>query len=481
MSRSSPVKLSYSPVFALVLLLATGIVSGQQDAVGLSNESLQRLSDFQRQLEAMETRFGPFDERLLAVLLSIEGELAAQGRDEEVIASQGRRLQILRMAVGLESLTLLPVLEDSLDTRMRLGDWDEAADLLAHMRYLQTLNFGENSEAVFAAMEREATLHLARVAVGDRQSRADNFMDARDLYEDMLDIAEERFGEQDPRLIPSLYRRAFTLYVLVKLLNTESGMAGETIDELMERDGSARLTTFRRPGVFDPNSVFGPGPGSRIPVVEGDEPVGLAYLRQALGYVDDIRDIAEAIDDQEMLAMATLYHGDFQLLMGRGSGRGDYRDALELLRAAGIAEERLTDLFAKPMVIPVETFFTRFDGLENYQQQLMAAAGPEADGDSGLGVFLAWHDDLRAVRMPSGIASLMGANESTSEVLLEFTVNSRGQVTSVDTLSAQPDEARVRRQAVRALREVRFRPRFIDGSPSSLRDATMIYRSPLEE
>lgn len=477
--RSPSRQLCLPGLLGLLGLLNVASVFGQDDAVTLSNDALGELARLEQTLEALETEFDPFDEHLLPTLMAIEEELARQGRFEDVSRTQDRRLQILRVNVGLESPLLLPVLEDSIDNRMRLGAWNEVSDLLVHLRYLQVINHGEKSEPVLDVMSRQADWSLARVALGERNRRAANFLDARDLTEDMLDIAEERFGEDDPRLVPWLYRRAFTLYQLVQLLNNDNGLAGNTIDEVIKRDGSARLQTFRRPGVFEPISLF--GPTSRVPVVEGDEPVGIAYLRQALGFIDDIRDIAEATGDDEMLAMATLYHGDYQRLMEHGTATRDYRDASEQWLTLGISQERIDSLFARPLAIPHEHFYVRFADLELYQQRVLATnRPPPAEAGLYLGEFMAWHEDLPSTRQPDAIESLSAVPEPNSRVELSFRINSRGQVSSVDVISAEPDERGVRREAWRALREVHFRPLLIDGRTESLDDASIVYRARLD-
>ena len=467
-------------LFSLLILLCAPPLHGQDDAVTISNESLAELTRLEQELEALETEFDAFDQRLLPTLMAIEEELGRQGRFEEVVRLQNRRLQILRINVGLESPSLLPVLEDSIDTQMRLGAWDEVSDLLDHLRHLQAVNHGESSEPVLDVMSRQADWYLARVALGERSRRADNFLDARDLAEEMLDVAEDRFGEDDPRLVPWLNRRAFTLYQLVQLLNNDNGLAGETIEEVFNRDGSARLQTFRRPGVFDPIPLY--GPSSRVPVVEGDEPVGIAYLRQALGFIDDIREIAEATGDAEMQAMATLYHGDYQRLMDHGTAVRDYRDAIEQWRALGISQDRIDRLFARPLAIPHERFFASFDALEDYQRQVLTTNDPPpSDAGVFLGEFTAWHEDLPSTRQPEAFADLGPLPEPDSRVKLAFRINSRGQVSSVDIISAEPDERHARREAWRALREVRFRPWIVDGRAESLEDATIVYRARLDD
>lgn len=466
-SQPSP----FLTILILMLFVATGRA---QDAVTSSNVALENLDLHQQALIRAESEFGPFDLRLLEVLLDLEQALEEQGELERVLEIQTRRLQILRSELGLEHPDTLPVLEQIIDTRTRMGQWQEVSDNLEHRRHILVANHGEEAEVVLQAMAREADWFLARVAWDEERNQADNFLDARDLYEDILRQARDLYGDDDPALQPWLYARAYSLFLLVDLINAESPVAGPVVDELVRRDGSARLNSLGRGGL-DPGSLF--GPGSSIPIVEEGRLVGEAYLRQALGYIDDIREFAEARGDTEMQAMATLYHGDFQRLLGRGTSRRDYRRARESLMEAGIAQSRIDALLARPQLIPLPHFHSDFAALEAERSKQLAEASAAAEGaGQPLAIFTSWHERAANTPRPADMPGQMAWQEAMSEVTMDLRINSRGQVTSVDIQTAQPDEGRLKGLARRAARALQFRPALEEGRPVSVRDQRLIFR-----
>lgn len=471
----------------LSLFLALGLAGHNapllgQDAVTLSNQSLTALAAYEERLEELESEYGPYHASLLEPLQSMEGLLQAMGNFERVAQLQRRRLQISRTEFGFENLALISLLEEMITTELQLHDWQQVSDYLEHIRYLYAVNSGADSEDVLLAMARQAQWLLTEVYLDPERDPEDLVLDAREIYDSALDLAEDKYGEHSPELIPWLYNRALSLYYLVAMMNTDSGVAGDTIQEVSLRDGLSRLHSARASSGLRSLNLY--GPSSRVPIVDADEPVGVAYLRQAKGFVNDIESIGIENDDTELLGLAAIYQGDFNVLMHRSSGLRDYREARELLLQAGLPAERIDRFFALPMVLPMPEFFTDFAALEGYQQSLVKELGEAADNDTGgthLGVLTAWDEDLRAIaipRPPQGIAELqIGMNV----VDLEFRISSRGQVSSVDVLSVEPDEKRIERTAWRALREISFRPAFIDNRTRAIRDARIRYRFHMRE
>mgnify|MGYP000680808933 FL=1 len=451
----------------------------QRGALDMSNDALAALRAYEEQVRELESEFGPFHSGLLEPLESMEELLAATGSFDRVANLQRRRLQIQRTEFGFESTDLLPLLEGMMTTMLQLGEWQEVTDTLEHIRHLHALNSGPDSDAVLATMARQAQWNLSRVYLDPETDRPSLVLDSREIYDETLDIVKERFGEDSPELVPWLYRRAMSLYYIVAMMNTDNGLAGSTIDEVSLRDGIVKLNTFRGDPVLEVSSVG--GRGSQIPVVNEDELVGVAYLREAKGFIADIREIAELSGNLELEGLAEIYEGDFNILMGRvyglrNSGRGNFRKAREKLLEAGLAAERVDNLFSRPMLLPIPEFFSDFDGLERYQQNLLVNAEPDsADMGPHLGTLLVWDKDLRSISMPLAAEGLAELQIDKHFVDLEFRISSRGEVSSVDVLHAEPDENRVKRVAWRALREISFRPPFVDNRTRTVRDARIRY------
>jgi len=218
-----------------------------------------------------------------------------------------------------------------------------------------------------------------------------------------------------------------------------------------------------------------------VPIVDADEPVGVAYLRQARGFIHNIEEIGEKLGDTEMRGMAAIYNGDLNILMRRSSGRKDYREARKLLLEAGISEQRVDRFFARPMVLPMPQFFSDFAGLEQYQNSRLSGLPDSEFADienqfNYVGLLTAWDEDMRAVAIPEAPAGMAELRIDKNHVDLEFRISTRGEVSSVDVLAAEPDEKKVERTAWRALREISFRPAFVDNRTRTVRDARIRYQ-----
>ncbi|MBU13806.1 MAG: hypothetical protein CMQ14_01810 [Gammaproteobacteria bacterium] len=440
--------------------------AGAQQLAREASELLQDLERYEQKLEEYESEFGFFDIRLREPLLAIEALHAKLGNYPEVRTTQNRRLQLTRAALGLEHPDIIPLVEAMVRTDIRLSNWIEVSDHLEHLRTLAIANYGIDSEQAMLALQRQASWYEVRVYVDENRERADNFMEARDIYEKLLDLAEDKYGEGDPRLVPWLNRRAYSLYQQVAGLNVDSPVAMDMIQETVRKDGPARLETSRMRGFINPIS---PGGINRvIPVTEKGEPVGVAYLRLANGFINDIEDIAEALGDAEMAAMAQLYHGDYAYLQGRSIGRSDYREAREKLLALGIEPERLDAFFGRPMIIPIPIFYSSFSDLEAYQRSgselpLVGEVDVAEDADPWetpihLGQFRAWEQGLASIPLPQPVDGLLEFQTPLYSVDVRFRINSRGNISGVKGLGIEPEDRRARSQAVRAVRNLQFRP-----------------------
>ena len=451
--------------FILLQLALLRQLTAQEQAVQ-TVELMQELQRYEAQLENYEFEYGFRDRRLLEPLLSIESLYESLADYERVKAIQSRRLQITRTSLGLTHPDTIPLIEALVRTDMRLNNWEQVSHHLEHLRTLAVANHGTDSEEAMLSQDRQASWFMTRVYVDEDRERAHNFMEAREIFRDILIAAESKYAKDDLRLVPWLNKRAYSLYLLFAGLNADSSVVTGWIRETAQRDGPARLETTRARGF---NSPFSAGGFNQvIPVTESDEPVGVSYLRQANGFINDIAAIAEANADAEMAAMAQLYHGDYAYLRGRSAGRQDYRKAKEMLREVGIDGARLDAFFNRPVIIPLPQFFARFSELEAHQRehnqgQLLAETKLNEDSDRWdqplhLGSFRAWERDLAFVPMPTFDDGLIAFETPIHTIDAKFRVTSSGRVSGVEVLAIKPEDNRARRRAVRAIRKLQFRP-----------------------
>ena len=318
-------------------------------------------------------------------------------------------------------------------------------------------------------MENQAQWKLAGFYLDDESNQSDNFLDARDLYRDMKRLAEELYGKESPKLYSWYYKRAYNLSLMVKLLNTEDSFSRTFINDVIRTDGTMRLQTAGRLN------------GARLsPIVtwnirDQDFVLGEGYLRQARDLMSRIRDIAEVQNDKEVQAIAEIYRGDYNLLMGRGSGRRQYSNAQEILLDAGIPQSEIQEFFGAPMPIPLPNFYSSFNDLLEYQRSVLNAIDEASDSTMHLGVFSAWHENARAVLKPVSNDPLLQIGLPQYLVDLKFNISTRGKVSSIDVINSIPNDQRVAREGSRAIREIQFRPAYEGNKATRVRGAQIRY------
>jgi len=460
-------------VCLLALMQAQLLIAAEDTLVARSNDLLQELDSYRAQLEELESQFGPYHSSLLEPLESIVSLLVTAGEYQQVADIQDRQLLVMRTVLGFEHPDLIPLLQAIIDNQIRLGNWEQISDQLEHVRHVTVAAAGEKSVELLTAMDNQAYWYLNRAYLEGREHRAKNFMAARRLYREMEKLAEELFAEDSPELIPWYYKRAFNKYQLVELLNASDGVSGDALNQLIREDGIAKLENARGPRLLNTDTLF--GLGRQIPVIDGDLPVGEAYLRDGYNLLDDIKEIAEAQGDLEAQAMAEIYRGDFSILRDRGNGLRYFRRARTMLLEAGIAEQSIDQFFSRPAVIPFARFFTRLDDAMAYQQQTLQQIADPGEDVMHLGVFTAWNESMSSTPKPIAGNALLEVELSYNQVDLRFDVTSRGRTSSREVLNAAPPERSVEREALRALREMHFRPAIIDDRARRARDIQIRY------
>lgn len=435
---------------------------------------LEQMQAQEEALAELESLNGPFDPSLIEPLQAMIRLLEEQSEHERIAELQERQLALMRTNLGLENPQLIPLLEDMVLTRIAIGEFDGVTDNLQMIRNVSA-NV-EDPEVLLRAIDALAYWYLTGGAGNRDRRRAVNFFEARELIEEVEDIALELHGENDPALVPWLYLGAMNLYQLVGLLNSGEGSSGPTIRELVRYDGGMKLRTSARGFTFNPitsNTV--------TPVIEAGELVGEMYLREAMGKIEDMADIFEAEGNSEGRAMAMIYRSDFQLLMNLGTAFSRYRDAQELLREAGIAEERIDLYFSRPQLLPVNRFHATLEEAIAEQEAELALWRPEREDAINVPPYTAWDEDAPNVREPVSDNAFWELAIDYHQVDVEFNISSRGRVSSVDIVAAEPDDRGSRRYARNGVRDLRFRPVLVEGRGQRLRDVQMRVLLPRRE
>ena len=438
----------------------------------------EELERYRLQIESLESQFGPYHQSLLEPLERISAIRHEQGDYEGVADVQSRQLQLMRTTLGFEHLGLIPQLRSMIANQMLLANWEEISDQLEHIRHIQASSNNDDPEALLEAIDDQAFWYLSRAYLDEKEYRVRDFFKARGLYEEMEDLAVATYGEDSPEIIPLLYKQAYNNFQLVQFLNASDGIGSKSVDRLALEDGMSKLQDYGA-NVLDVDALF--GIGANIPVVRknshnDDSRIGKPYLQDGYYLIARIENINKASADVEAEAMAKIYRADFQYLQNKGIGIRNYRDAIKLLVQAGVDEEKINTFFSRPAMIPVNKFFHRLDDALAYQQENSNQIEQFVDGQIHLGVFTAWSEALDSTPKPVSLAPRWQLDIAHSQAELSFSVNSRGNVSSVRVIESTPDERDVQRRARRALRDIQFRPAVINGRGKRVKDVHIIYR-----
>ncbi len=475
--RQKPFKIS--GFNTLVLFLAVSLspysveAAEETQLVRSTNELNQQLAAYRTQIEELEFQNGPYHSSLIEPLQSMIALLKEKGDYLQVAEIQSRQLQVMRTDLGFENPNLIPLVRSIIANQKLLGNWEEISDNLEHIRHLQASRESDDPSLLLGAIDDQINWLFSRMAIEDRQDLVRNFFTTRDLYEEMEDLVEDSYGKDSPEAVPWLYKVAYNSFHLVQFLNASKGVGSESIDRLVRREGTMKLEANNRNSFGSTSFYTG---SSLIPVVNGDRPVGDAYLRDGYSLVSKIQDILEQGDDLEAKAMAKLYRADFQLLSDRGSAIRGYRDAHDMLIESGVPEEDVRWFFERPMTIPMDSFYLRFADALAQLKNNMAMIELVPDGTIHLGVFTAWREALDSTPMPISEDPFWQLDLPYSYVDLSFSVSSRGRASSVDVLAWGPDEEKARRSPWRSVRDMHFRPAIINDRARRVKDVQIRYR-----
>ena len=425
----------------------------------------QQMELFNQQIAELESEFGPYDYRLQEPLRGITSLLVEAGDFEEVGSNLNRRLQLMHTSEGLYSLNQLPIIAEHITNDLRQQQWRSVTERFEYIHLIQTQNDVDSSTLINSLNDVRAW-HLAAIYTDEPRRRIEHFLDSTEIQSNIISLAEKEFGEESEMLIPWLYEKAVEQHRVFAFLNSMDELGYDAARHISSREDRAAPS----------------------------------YLREGLQIVERIQDITETMNNPEAHAMAMLYVGDFQMLRReqttsrfggrvasrrRGIAGRTYRRAMDMLREAGISEERIEAFFARPVVLPVAQFHLSLDAAIAQQEYSGYRVEASTENETGpddaihLGDFIALNESLPFARRPEPPElALPIATEPNAVVELRFRIDSVGKSRSPRIEQSTPDLARVQRDAKDAIESMQFRPRFERGRWRAIRNVTMRYLYP---
>ena len=443
-------------VLALLLSMLSVSIFAQDSALQTSNRVAEEVLSYQQTIEALEIQYGGFDRNLLEPLQGLAQAYIDSGDFEAAQEILGRQLQIVRTLEGLEGLQQLPILEAMIANAIRIYDWDSVSESFELIHLIHSRDPGALESDRVNSKNDLALWELIKIYTDNPRARTRNFLVSRNLQRENLNYLEDIYPEDSPELLPWLYQHAVLQYQLVNFVIAEDELGYDARDEIVRKEGRDRIS----------------------------------YLREGLNTISRMRIIIQAQGNPEAEAMAMIYEADFQMILRLGTAMRLYRDAMDKLREAGIEESRIQEFFNQPVALPVQEFHLSLaDALaariveipNGVNSASVSDTFPEPLNTSDattLGSFVAWNESLPLAERPPVPSLAADITVPLNHVTLEFTVNSRGNSSNPKVVYADPDETRVRRNAIQAVDRLQFRPYFEGDRPRRSERVSLHYYYP---
>lgn len=416
----------------------------------LSNQLIQQRDAYQRDLVALETLYGPYDQRLLESLTDLaytEIELGDFPTAGELL---DRRLQVVRVQEGLDSLNQIPLLEDGIKNDIRLGDWTSASNRFETIHSLIENNSEELTIELLTQAKELKDWYLHAILLDTPDMREKQGRRIGELQFRLMDDASSLFADDPNALVPWLYQDAVDEYRSVSV---------------------RRIRRFlgKAPAIFIREKIFR----------TNEQSIASTFVS-----MKKIRDIFADQNNLEGEAMAMIYLADFRLATSKGSAIALYRGAMDKLVEAGIPEEKIEEFFKRPSAIPTAEFHPTLDDALQAQaaRGVMIRDNHDAASSSlssyDLGRYYAWHPFMPGIERPPLPDSISSFELDYETAVLNFSLNSRGQPRNIEVQDSSSDSVKTTSAAIRGIQGIRFRPQFIDKRWQSVDDVAITYHYP---
>ncbi len=417
---------------------------------GFAEEDADRLERLQAQeeiLAELESAHGSLNPSLVRPLRNMIEMLRELSEFERAAELQQRLLKVMETNASRQTPDWIPMLKDMVVDQVNSEETGGVSDLLQQLR---TLTAARNDPvALVQTVELQAHWLLTGGAGTTHRERVDNFFEARDLLQhDYAYLIRELFDESDPENIHRMYRIALIHNQTANLLLSDYGIGSRAEHKLESFDGVSRLSK-----------------------------TSTSY---SLGWVRAIYDALSATGDLEAQAMAKIYEGDFYVTyVTRPQDYSTtpiekYMEGRELLREAGVSEERIALFFNRPQVVPVRRFHATLEEAIAQQEADLAAWRPEREGAIHAPLFRAWNGSAPRLMEPVSDHVFWDQPAKYFNVDMEFNINGFGRsISPVRVLSASTTDREIQNRVRRAVQGMRFRPILENNRGQRLRDVQM--------
>lgn len=435
--------------FLTGLLLLPQILIAQVEPVASPGRSLETI---RADLAALERDLDPMHMALVEPLAAIADQLIAIGQNDRAHRSLDRAIQIIRINEGLYTPTQLPYQRKKVLNTANSGNWVDTRQQLEHLFWLYTKKTELATPQLMDDMAFMADIHLRGITNDSAEMQAYHLRRGSTANWMALAIGEALWGEDNPILVPIIYKTVNHLY-LEKIATDKPGPTSRALREIEPGTGSLRSQAY------------------------------MDYAYHQLGYrlLNQIKDIYATEDqiDEEALAMAELYSADWDALFKVNKrALNSYKTAYDRLLESVNDKELLSAFFEKPRLLPEPIFFP---SVALAQLESNAVKLPPAIAELGMEdsvYFQEWSVNFPLV--PTPITLGMGSQNVANFAIFSFNLAGApdllkfqrfqnpvaiGVAENLNLLETTENPEETTMSLMPNVRYLRFRPKLVDGVP----------------
>ena len=290
-----------------------------------SGDDTESVADYERSIEQLMSDYGVYDDRLSEELYGMGLALRSQGNHSQAIDSFERSLHVSKVNDGLHHLQQVPLLELLIESNTAIKNWERVDGYYQYLYWLHARVYGVDDPALIPVLQRVGRWHLQAAGLDTGRYPLLHLHEAAGAYGRAVELGELAYGQNDTRLLDSLY--GFALASYYRAVAAQSG-------DISRAGGASR---YYRRGAFTRDDM----------IMRGYRDGKNALNRMAEIHASS----AETPPEARGIALTLL--GDWYLLFGRRqSAQQAYTDAYSALTTSGIAAANIQQFFAQPKALP---------------------------------------------------------------------------------------------------------------------------------
>lgn len=380
------------PILLVPLMVcAWAPLAAQDDAV--IEETLRELELYESDLFRLEADGAYHAPQLVEPLSRIADSYMELNRFAEAHATLDRAQQIVRIEEGLFTNSQLPFLHRKIENFVNAGDWREARKLQDHTIWFYLNKYSWPDQDMMRGLMDLSYVHMRGITEDLTENQGYHYLRAAFSSRVALVVAERIWPQHEQRKAGLIYEQMRITYLQASAIN-KGGTVGQS---LRTTGGNYPIAgnAYATERIMSPERALNMHRSNGVNFLE--------RMRQIYAGEEE-REVSEA------LAMVKLYQADWYLLFDRRlRALQDYREAWDMLLQAGVTEEDVRRLFAKPVLLPEPTFH------DSVEKALAARARAPEDApaafEEGVPVKI-FFDDERPLAAESFSAEKLGLMES---------------------------------------------------------------------